>query len=114
MQFEYLRRRKRFLEIENIFYFRAAPAVNGLIVIAHGEEIAVHGGKKAHDLELHFVCILKLVHHDIAETPAEIFAGFFEIERFVFREVFFVCREHAFHFLDIAIVFIERGVFFGR
>ena len=77
LQFEYLRRRERFLEIEYIFYFRAAPAVNGLIVVAHGEKITVHGGKKAHDLELHFVRILKLVHHDIAETPAEIFAGFF-------------------------------------
>ena len=77
LQFEYLRRRKLLFELQNVFYPRAAPAVDGLIVVADGEQVAVHGGKQPHDFELHFVGILKFVHHDVAEFAAEAFARFF-------------------------------------
>ena len=82
---------KRLFEMKNIFDLRAAPAVNGLIVVAHDEEIAVHGGEELDDLKLHRVGVLKLVHENIAEPSAEVSSGFLvplqKLTRFVEKVV---------------------------
>ena len=60
------------LKAENVLNFRAAPAVDGLIVIAHDKQISVHRGKTFDDLELHGVGVLELVHMHIAESARKI------------------------------------------
>ena len=62
--------------MENVFDLRAPPAVNGLVVVPHGEKISVYGRKELHDFKLHFVGILKLVHEYVAEPSAEILPRF--------------------------------------
>ena len=55
------------LEIEDIAHIRAAPAVDGLIRIAHNADVPVSPGKEFRDLILRPVRVLILVHKDVAE-----------------------------------------------
>ena len=64
------------LEVENILDLRPAPAVDGLVVVAHDKEVAVHARKELHDVELHGVGVLKLVDVDIAELARKVLPRF--------------------------------------
>ena len=63
--------------MQNVLDFRATPAVDGLIVVAYGEQVPIAAGKIADNLVLHGVGVLKFVHQNIAETPRKLFARVF-------------------------------------
>ena len=65
------------MEVQNVLDLRAPPAVDALVVVADGKEIAVHGGEHADDLVLHAVGVLKFVDVDIAEPAAAVFERVF-------------------------------------
>ncbi len=44
----------------------AAEAVNGLVVIAHNENVAMFAGEQPEQFELRNIRILKFVHQDVA------------------------------------------------
>ncbi len=56
------------LETENIAYLRAAPAIDGLVVVPHHAQVAAAVGQQAGQLVLHRVGILKLIHQHVAKT----------------------------------------------
>ena len=59
-----------FFQVQQIGRFRAAPAVDALVVVAHHAEVAVAGGELMDQLELRGVGVLVFVHHDIAVAGA--------------------------------------------
>ena len=56
------------LELQDVADIGAAPAVNGLVVVAYHHDVAVLLGQKARDLVLRMVGVLILVDHDVAEA----------------------------------------------
>ena len=58
------------LEIKNVADVRAAPAVDGLIVITHDAEVAALVSEQLDHHVLGVVGVLILVHHDVTETFA--------------------------------------------
>ena len=58
------------LKIEDVADIRAAPAVDGLIVVSHDAEVAALVGEELDHHILGVVGVLILVHHDIAEALA--------------------------------------------
>ncbi len=68
------------LHVEQVGDFRAAPSVNGLVVISHHAEVAMLASQLMHQLELGGVGVLVLIHHHIAKTLA---AGFQSVWLFV-------------------------------
>ena len=59
---------KNFLKIQNIFYICSPESVDGLIVVSHHTEILIFPRQNTHQLKLHRVCVLILVHHNITKT----------------------------------------------
>ena len=53
------------LEFQNVAQIRAAPAVNGLVVVAHHAQIARFPGDQPHEHILRHVRILVFVHQDV-------------------------------------------------
>ena len=110
-------------KVQNVFNLRPSPAVNGLVVIANGKQIAVDGRKIADNFILYRVGILELVHQNVAETSAEIIScigvGFQKISRcvekvikvqgVVFVQVLLIALVH----LDDFVNFPLPCVFFG-
>ena len=58
------------LEVEHVRQVGAAPAVDGLVVVAHHEDVPVHGAERLHQPELRVVGVLVLVHQHVLEAPA--------------------------------------------
>ena len=56
------------LEFEDVADVGAAPAVDGLVVVAHHHDVLMLGGQQARDGVLGVVRVLVLVHHDVAEA----------------------------------------------
>ncbi len=67
-----MRAGKILLEAENIVHFRAAPAIDRLVVIAHAAHIARAARQKAQPQILGDVGVLILVHQQIAELAVKI------------------------------------------
>ena len=113
--------------MQNIFDFRTAPAINGLVVVAHGEQVTVHRGKIANDFVLHRVGVLELVHQNIAEPAAQILPRVFvifqkqprfieqivKIERVVFTQVFLITAVHLDDIVDLVFPCVFLGIAFG-
>ena len=59
--------------MQDVFDLRPPPAVDGLVVVAHHKEVAVHAREHLDDVELHGVGILKFVDVDIAELARKVF-----------------------------------------
>ena len=57
-------------ELENVRDFRAAPAVDRLVVIAHHRHVAPLIREQGYQFELQTICVLKLVNHEIAKALA--------------------------------------------
>ena len=55
-------------EAQDVLDVRAAPAIDGLVVVAHDHEVAVLLRKQVRDRVLHGVRVLVLVHADLAEA----------------------------------------------
>ena len=114
--------------MKDIFDFRPPPAVDGLIVVPHGEQIAVYGSEQTDDLELHGIGVLKLVHEDIAEPAAEVLprvrvvfeeqTGFVqkivEVEGVVFPKVLLIAGVYFHDLVDIPFRRVFGGVLGGR
>ena len=64
---------KVLLKFQNVADVRPAPAVDGLVVVAHHAEVAGNVGQKADKLVLHVVRVLIFVHQDVLELPLVIF-----------------------------------------
>ena len=56
-----------FLEAQDVFHFRATPAINRLIVVAYATNIVMALGQQAQPEILHQVGVLVFVHQDVAE-----------------------------------------------
>ena len=61
------------LKFENIADIRAAPAVNGLIVVAHDADVLLLAGQQTHQLVLRKVGVLIFVYQYIVELAPVIF-----------------------------------------
>ena len=61
---------KSLLEVEDVPDVGAAPAVDGLVVVAHDAEVAVAAGEQLHELVLRAVGVLVLVDEDVLELAA--------------------------------------------
>ena len=57
---------KMLFQVEQVGDFRAAPAVNALVIIADDAEIAMLLGQRVDEIELRGVGVLVFVHHHIA------------------------------------------------
>ena len=68
LQFDHLCARECLLKTQDIFDIGAAEPVDRLVIISHDTDVAVFRRKQADQLKLHRICILVLVHHDIAEA----------------------------------------------
>src|SRR5581483_8729296 len=66
---------KIFFEFEEVGDFRAAPAVNALVVVADDAEVAVGGGEMVDEAELGGVGVLVFIDHDVAIFGATGFEG---------------------------------------
>ena len=66
---------KMLLHVEEIGDFRAAPAVDALVVIADDAEIAMLAGERMDEIELGGVGVLIFVHHDVTILRAAGFEG---------------------------------------
>ncbi len=88
-----------FRKVDHIVGFRAAPAVNTLVLVADDENISVLSRKDLYKQILHEVRILKLVHVNVAELAAVVFSRL----GVVFQELVRLCEK---------IVEIERIVLF--
>ena len=66
---------------------RAAPFVDGLVRVAHDEEIAVLRREPLHEVPVVQVAVLRLVHHDVVQRVLPPFAGLREAVQDVFRDV---------------------------
>ena len=66
---------KVFFEIENIANIGAAPAIDGLIFVAHHADVVVPLREQAHQLVLAAIGVLILVDHDVAEAAIPRVAG---------------------------------------
>ena len=116
------------LEPQDVFDLRAPPAVDGLVVVADDEEIAVDGREALDDLELYGVGVLKLVHMDVAELARKVFARLLvlleegerfgeqvvEIEGVARLQVRVVLFVHLDRRVDIALEAAAQPVLFGR
>ena len=63
------------VEFQNEFHIRAAPGVDGLVRVAHHEEIFVIPGEDICQGILVLVDVLKLVHHDVFEPCLPLLPG---------------------------------------
>ena len=79
---DHARPRKIVLEIQNVLDVRAAPAIYGLVFIAHHADVAVRLGEQLHQLVLAAVGVLVLIDHDVAQ-PAVVqpTSGFIVMEQ---------------------------------
>ena len=57
------------LEMQHNFRLRAPEPIDGLVVVAHDEQIILRRGQHPHDIVLELVDILKLIHQNIPELP---------------------------------------------
>ena len=62
------RPRERLVEIEKEAHVSAAPGVDGLVGVAHHEQVFVVAGKHAHKLVLQLIDVLELVDHDVFQA----------------------------------------------
>ena len=60
--------RKRLVEFQQILYVGPAPGVDGLVRIAHNEQVPVVSAEDLHQLILETVNVLKLVNHDVFQS----------------------------------------------
>ena len=58
------------LEAENVRHFRAAPAIDRLIVVSHHAQIAMPAGQRLHDAILAAVGVLIFVDQQVIERSA--------------------------------------------
>ena len=63
-----LRPREVLREVEDVVHLRAAPAVDGLVIVADHAEVSVDGGELAEQLVLGRIGVLELVHQDVAKA----------------------------------------------
>ena len=63
---------KFLIEVQNVFNFGSAPAVNRLVVVADDENITVLSGYQFYYFVLYLVRILEFVDVDISETSAAV------------------------------------------
>ena len=68
------------LEIEDVLDIGAAPAIDGLIFVAHNTNVVVRFGEQAHELVLAAIGVLILVDHDVAEAAIVERTGRFIVE----------------------------------
>ncbi len=59
-------------------HFCAPEAVDGLFGIAHDKQLRALTAQPLDDLHLHRVCVLELVHHDVAEVIVPHHVGIFK------------------------------------
>ena len=67
LQFDDCRIGKFLFKIQNIFNIGSPEFINGLIIITDHTEISVFARQQTHQLELHGICILILIHHNITK-----------------------------------------------
>ena len=70
LQADGLRAREVLQEALHVLHFRAAPAVDGLVVVADHEHVAAVACQQAHEAVLDGVGVLEFVDQDLAETRA--------------------------------------------
>ena len=61
------RARERAVEVQQVAHVRAAPGVDGLVGVAHHEQVLVVAGEHLHELVLQAVDVLELVDHNVLE-----------------------------------------------
>ena len=75
---------KCLVKVQKIPHIRAAPGVNGLIRVAHDEEVLVVAAEYLHEPVLDLVNVLKLVDHDVGKALlpllADVRVGFTDVE----------------------------------
>ena len=67
LQAHHARVREVALEVEDVADVGAAPGVDGLVDVAHDEDVAVRVGEQAHDAVLRVVRVLVLVDEQVVE-----------------------------------------------
>ena len=72
LQLKYLCVFEVLFKVQNVFNLRPTPAVNRLVVVTYGKQIAMYGRKVADNFILHGVSVLELVHKHVAETTAKV------------------------------------------
>ena len=55
------------VEVQQVAHVSPAPGVDGLVGVAHHEQVLVVAGQHLHELVLQAVDVLELVHHDVLE-----------------------------------------------
>ena len=65
-----LRRREVARELQDVRHVRAAPAVDGLVLVAHDEEVPGLARDEPHELRLDAVRVLVLVHEEVPDAPS--------------------------------------------
>ncbi len=68
LQLDQLRAGEVALEVEDVAHLGTAPAVDRLVFVTHGADIAPGPGQQAHHFVLRAVGVLVLVHQQVAET----------------------------------------------
>ena len=65
------------IEVEQVTHVRSTPGVDGLVGVAHDEQVAMMTRKDLHELVLQSVDILELVDHDVLQAflPLELDVG---------------------------------------
>ena len=57
-----------FIEVQQVFHIGAPPGVDGLVRVAHDEQVLMIAAKHLHQLILQRVDVLKLVYHDVLQA----------------------------------------------
>ena len=73
LQLDHRRVGKVLFKIQNVADIRAAPAIDGLVVIAHHAQVAAFAGNQAYQLILGVVGILIFIHMHILKAALIVF-----------------------------------------
>ena len=96
--------RKVRLEFQNVRRLRAAPAVDGLVVVAHDRDVALLVGEQRDEVELQAVRVLEFVHHDVAELPLPALAHIAVLAKQPHREQEQIIKVHRVQIFQLLIV----------
>ena len=78
-----------------------------LVIITDNTEISIFSGKHTHKFKLHCICILILIHHDIAESflicSQNVFILFKKLDSFKYQIIKIKCIIRFEHFLIFTV-----------
>ena len=105
LQLDHRRVRKVRLEFEDVAHLRAAPAVDGLVVVAHHRHVLPSVREVRHEFELEPVGVLKFVHHEVAKFPLPLLAHRRVLGEQLVGEQQQIVKIHRVHRLQLLLVF---------